>query len=423
MNERYLGSSKEDWIMVTTPMTFWLGTLADNVPNSVKNLIMYSYIITDKYLGGDGLVEVTLGELEDRNDTTFVLSLNSSELAAIMNANWENGIPGISLKPLSKHRTKKEIDSVLQTIKALGEVDFKSIIGETLVQVSFSQQVNYGLKSGDIKLYINKMFLRCMRGLTQFSKTYGYMQSLSSYALSPNALSLYSFICVNDKAIESQTIKGGIPYSGVKFRDLCDLLSLNGRIDNNKRNIEKSLGEINSKLKLNIGVRYTYSGKSLDRIIFFCEQGGVHMDRKYFKDTSKSLPRVTTELVNLFKVKYESYYGSKCKIKDDKLHYEIRQSFDVFGLDIYDVSDREWYENNVLQDLFKKYDDLGYSEGKTFGAGHLHVEWLMNNLVNNIPNKKKEDKNDLTGKVGTVAMEHQDWMDIDVSNVDDEEVF
>ena len=135
------------------------------------------------------------------------------------------------------------------------------------------------------------------------------------------------------------------------------------------------------------------------------------MGKKYFKDDSKPMPRVTTNLVYLFKVKYENYYGKKCNIKEDKLHYEIRQSFDVFGLDIYDEGDRDWYEKNVLQDLFKKYDDLGYSEGKTFGAGHLHVEWLMNNLVNNIPNKKKEDKSSLTGKVGTVPMEHQDWMD------------
>ena len=112
--------------------------------------------------------------------------------------------------------------------------------------------------------------------------------------------------------------------------------------------------------------------------------GGFNMG-KYFKETDRRCPRVTTNLVYLFKVKYENYYGKKCNIKEDKLHYEIERSFELFELDIYDPGDREWYEKNVLQDLFKKYDDLGYSEGSKFCAGHLHVDWLMYKLVNNIP--------------------------------------
>lgn len=108
---------------------------------------------------------------------------------------------------------------------------------------------------------------------------------------------------------------------------------------------------------------------------------------KYFRGRSsnKMCSRATNQFVYLFKTKYEDYYNIKCTIKEDKLHYEIRKSFDIFGLDIHDMGDREWFIKNVLDVLFERYDELGYSEGKTFGAGHLHVEWLMNNLVNNIP--------------------------------------
>ena len=68
--------------------------------------------------------------------------------------------------------------------------------------------------------------------------------------------------------------------------------------------------------------------------------------------------------------------------------------------------------DNVLEGLFEKYDSLGYSspEFPRFCANNLKT-FVIDNIINNIPNKKKESTSSLTGKVGTVPMEHQDWMD------------
>ena len=104
---------------------------------------------------------------------------------------------------------------------------------------------------------------------------------------------------------------------------------------------------------------------------------------KYFEN-KKLLPRVTNELVELFKVKYEEYYGVKCRAKSSRIDYELRLSFEIFDLDIYKEEDRDWYRDNVLKDIFKKYDDLGYSSGEKFCVGHLHVEWLMIKLLREV---------------------------------------
>lgn len=92
---------------------------------------------------------------------------------------------------------------------------------------------------------------------------------------------------------------------------------------------------------------------------------GNRFDRKYFNKSSNTLKsRVTNELISSFKIKYKQYYGEKCSSKDDRLHYEIRRSFEVLELDIYNPHDREWYEENVLHELFERYDDLGYASQK-----------------------------------------------------------
>lgn len=140
---------------------------------------------------------------------------------------------------------------------------------------------------------------------------------------------------------------------------------------------------------------------------------------KYF-EKRKPLPRVTNALVELFKVKYEGYYGETCKIKSEKLDYELRQSFEIFNLNIYSQEDRDWYEHNVLDDLFKKYDDLGYSEGKKFGAGHLHVDWLMVSLVNGIKNEKVKYNKKEEVKAGEVDKDKFDKLNDDTKLADDE---
>ena len=146
---------------------------------------------------------------------------------------------------------------------------------------------------------------------------------------------------------------------------------------------------------------------------------------KYFGEKKTNNGRPTNILVNLYKIKYENYYGCKLSEREEsKLHFAIVDFFKSHSLDFKKEEDKDWFIDNVLDVLFERYDTLGYSsvDFPRFCANNLKT-WVIDNIINNIPNKKKEDKSSLTGKVGTVAMEHQDWMDVDVSNVDDEEVF
>ena len=418
MNQRYLGSSKDDYFMVTQPMTNWLGIVASTVPNSVKNLVMYTFIATDRFYGGDTSIPVTEVLIDEINESVFRMTISSTDLRKILNADWKKGVAHMEQLITGKNRTKEDMQRVEEFMSGLGEVKFQNIIGDQFVLAKFTSTVVYNLRDGSMEIDVNKRFITYMRDLNSYSKTYGYMESLSSYALSPKALALYSFICLNDKAIETQKIKDGIEYTGVLFSDLCRILGLTGRTGNRTRTIKNNIDEINLKLNLHLNVRYIYSGKTLKRAIFYCEKGGVHM-AKYF-EKKKPLPRVTNELVELFKVKYEGYYGETCKIKSEKLDYELRQSFEIFNLNIYSQEDRDWYEHNVLDDLFKKYDDLGYSEGKKFGAGHLHVDWLMVSLVNGIKNEKVKYNKKEEVKAGEVDKDKFDKLNDDTKLADDE---
>lgn len=399
MGREYLGSSVEDYFMVTQPLTRWLGIVASTVPNSVKNLVMYTFIATDRFYEGDTSLPITEILINDFNESVFRIVITATELRKILNANWRNDDGYVARG--GKNRTREDMEHIKDFMRGLGEVEFQNIIGEQFVYAKFTSTVVYNMRDGSMEIDVNKRFISYMRDLNSYSKIYGYVESLTSYALSPRALALYSFLCLNDRAIETQKIKGGIDYTGVLFYDLCSMLGLTGKTENKTRTIRNNLDEINLKLNLHVNVRYIYSGRTLKRVIFYCEQGGVHMSKIFKK--SNYLPRVTNELIRLFKVKYESYYETSCKIKDDKLNYEFRQSFDIFNLDIYSQEDRDWYITNVLDDLFKRYDDLGYSEGQKFGAGHLHVDWLMINLVNGIKNEKVKYNKDIVqaGEVDT----------------------
>ena len=86
MNQRYLGSSKDDYVMVTQPMTNWLGIVASTVPNSVKNLVMYTFIATDRFYGGDTSIPVTEVLIDEINESVFRMTISSTDLRKILNA-------------------------------------------------------------------------------------------------------------------------------------------------------------------------------------------------------------------------------------------------------------------------------------------------------------------------------------------------
>lgn len=113
---------------------------------------------------------------------------------------------------------------------------------------------------------------------------------------------------------------------------------------------------------------------------------------KYFGEGQSRIKDPRDKAVSLlaciFRFKYKKYYGIECPNNSYKVRSEIIKSFELFELDIYNSNNREWYMRNVLEVIFERYDKLGYSEGGRFCAGHLHVDWLMYRLVNNIPRYK-----------------------------------
>ena len=392
----------------------WLGNQRFQMTIPLKNVCIHILSMCD-CLERFGNADSLLGNIEDTGNDSYLVTFTKKELTLLYNSYPEISGEVVKTKVRNNKRSKAQYDKLFETLNSISNLKVKRVYSSTHKEIMIMGRT-ITEENGKYSIEINKSFTREVL-MCDKKGLHGNLYKWIAGGLTPLELTIFTFILYNHTAIETQMMNGS-PYLGYSYDSLVSMWGISPRPEDGNISIRRALEGINELLHTKLNFEYDGS-----RIRFFCEQGGVQMGKKYFKDDSKPLPRVTTALVSLFKVKYENYYGKKCNIKDDKLHYEIRQSFEVFGLDIYDVGDRDWYEHNVLQDLFKKYDDLGYSEGKAFGAGHLHVEWLMINLVNNIPNKKKEDKNDLTGKVGTVPMEHQDWMDIDVSNVDDEEVF
>lgn len=114
---------------------------------------------------------------------------------------------------------------------------------------------------------------------------------------------------------------------------------------------------------------------------------------KYFNSKkSNNIGRPTNILVNLYKKRYENYYGCKLSTREeDKLHFAIVEFFNNHALDFKVEEDKDWFVDNVLDGLFEKYDYLGYSskEFPRFCANSLKT-FLIDNIINNIPNKKKD---------------------------------
>lgn len=110
---------------------------------------------------------------------------------------------------------------------------------------------------------------------------------------------------------------------------------------------------------------------------------------KYFGGR-KGIGRPTNMLVNLYAIKYKEYYGCKLPEREEyKLHFAIVEFFNSHGLDLKKDEDKDWFMENVLDGLFEKYDDLGYSSSQfpKFCANSLKT-WVIDNIINNISKYK-----------------------------------
>ena len=406
---RLLGSELNDTVIVTDTFLKWLLVTKRGLSTISKNILWYCYIICDKQEFVEDLnIELDYGNIEEL-DEGYRITFNSWELNSILKTKGSIQDNTLNVALGGKNRTFNEIKTI---VSELSSVLIQEVEDYTYRWISFSSTITYDDHTNTFSLTVNKRFIKSMRSIVELSSIYGRLQSVIPYMLTTGELMLYSWIVMNDLAIESQRVRGCIPYSGVSLVELCSKLGLGGSMKDNKKLLERYLAGINSKLNLNIAMEFSYKRRKLDRVRFYCEEGGVHVG-KYFGKKKIDNGRPTNILVNLYKIKYENYYGCKLSEREEsKLHFAIVEFFKSHSLDFKKEEDKDWFVDNVLEGLFEKYDSLGYSspEFPRFCANNLKT-FVIDNIINNIPNKKKESTSSLTGKVGTVPMEHQDWMD------------
>ena len=406
---KLLGSELNDTVIVTDTFLKWLLVTKRGLSTISKNILWYCYIICDKQEFVEDLnIELDYGNIEEL-DEGYRITFNSWELNSILKTKGSIQDNTLNVALGGKNRTFNEIKTI---VSELSSVLIQEVEDYTYRWISFSSTITYDDHTNTFSLTVNKRFIKSMRSVVELSSIYGRLQSVIPYMLTTGELMLYSWIVMNDLAIESQRVRGCIPYSGVSLVELCSKLGLGGSMKDNKKLLERYLAGINSKLNLNIAMEFSYKRRKLDRVRFYCEEGGVHVG-KYFGKKKIDNGRPTNILVNLYKIKYENYYGCKLSEREEsKLHFAIVEFFKSHSLDFKKEEDKDWFVDNVLEGLFEKYDSLGYSspEFPRFCANNLKT-FVIDNIINNIPNKKKESTSSLTGKVGTVPMEHQDWMD------------
>lgn len=403
---RLLGSDLQDTVLVSDSLLNWLRVTRRNLTDASKKLLWYSYILCDKYEQCD-TISIDVGEVSCI-EGGYRITIDSHDLNYLMKTNGVIQNTSLDVVTKGKNRTREEIQKI---VGELGSMAVLEVTDEHFKAIAFARTVEYIKDTGEFYIDVNREFIVAMREAVEFSQVYGRLQSATSYILTNAELLLYSWIVMNDKAIETQKILGNVDYQGVSFAELCSRLGLNGKPKDNMIVINRCLEGINSKLGLHIKLFPYYKGRRLVRIRFYCEEGGVHVG-KYFGEKKTNNGRPTNILVNLYKIKYENYYGCKLSEREEsKLHFAIVDFFKTHSLDFKKEEDKDWFIDNVLDVLFERYDKLGYSsvDFPRFCANNLKT-WIIDNIINNIPNKKKEDKSSLTGKVGTVPMEHQDWM-------------
>ena len=405
---RLLGSDLQDTVLVSDSLLNWLRVTRRNLTDASKKLLWYSYILCDKYEQCD-TIPIDVGEVSCI-EGGYRITIDSHDLNYLMKTNGVIENTSLDVVTKGKNRTREEIQKI---VGELGSMAVLEVTDEHFKAIAFARTVEYIKDTGEFYIDVNREFIVAMREAVEFSQVYGRLQSATSYILTNAELLLYSWIVMNDKAIETQKILGNVDYQGVSFAELCSRLGLNGRPIDNKKVIDRCLEGINKKLGLHIKLFPYYKGRRLVRIRFYCEEGGVHVGKYFGQKKSTNDSRPTTILVNLYKIKYKAYYGKDLSEREEnKLHFAIVDFFKNHALDFKDEEDKDWFVDNVLEGLFEKYDSLGYSspEFPRFCANNLKT-FVIDNIINNIPNKKKESTSSLTGKVGTVPMEHQDWMD------------
>ena len=398
--DRLNGSSLEDTIVVSERFINWFRIARRPLTINSKNILMYCYILSEKYSKCED-IPIELGTIKEY-DKSYTITLYSDDIRELVKTRGIINNGSLEVVKLAKKYSKEE---VVRIVNELITATVTTITDDYVEAVSFASYCKYCEDTGTLQVDVNKKFLEYMKEAIEFSKVYGLLQSATSEVLTDSELMLYSWIVMNDKAIEEQLIKGNIEYRGVKFAELCNIVELYGKPKNNKLLIERYLEGINSKLGLRIKAEYLYKGKRLDRIRFYCEEGGVHVGKYFGQRDNTQRCTNTKDIIDAYKKQYQEHYGDPLPYEEDgKLRRALHTYFTKHKLNIESREDRLNFINNVIPILFKRYESLGYVSANfpRFCSNVLTTK-IVDSIIDNKPYRSKNKSS--IGQVSTEVYE------------------
>ena len=233
---RLNGSSLEDTIVVTQRFLDWFRIVRRPLTINSKNILMYCYILSEKYSKCED-IPVELGSIVEY-DKSYTITLYPDDIRELFKTRGVINNGTLEVVKLAKKYSKEEVARI---VNELITATVTTITDDYVEAVSFASYCKYCEESGTLQVDVNKQFLLYMKEAIEFSKVYGLLQSATSEVLTDSELMLYSWIVMNDKAIETQKILGNIDYNGVKFAELCNVVGLYGKPKDNKTLIERYL--------------------------------------------------------------------------------------------------------------------------------------------------------------------------------------
>ena len=162
---------------------------------------------------------------------------------------------------------------------------------------------------------------------------------------------------------------------------------------------------INTNLGLHIKTEYLYKGKRLDRIRFYCEEGGVHVGKYFGQRDNTQRCTNTKDIIDAYKKQYQEHYGEPLPYEEDgKLRKALHTYFTKHKLNIESREDRLNFINNVIPILFKRYESLGYVSANfpRFCSNVLTTK-IVDSIIDNKPYRSKNKSS--IGQVSTEVYE------------------
>ena len=397
---RLLGSDLQDTVVVTDSLLNWLRVTRRNLTDASKKLLWYSYILCDKYEQCD-TIPIEAGEVACI-EGGYRITIDPHDFNYLMKTSGVVENNSLDVVTKGKNRTREEIQKI---VGELGSMAVLEVTDEHFKAISFARTVEYIKDTGEFYIDVNREFILAMREAVEFSQVYGRLQSATSYILTNGELLLYSWIVMNDKAIETQKILGNVDYQGVSFAELCSRIGLNGKPKDNMIVINRCLEGINSKLGLHIKLFPYYKGRRLVRIRFYCEEGGVHVGKYFGQRDNTQRCTNTKDIIDAYKKQYQEHYGEPLPYEEDgKLRKALHTYFTKHKLDIESREDRLNFINNVIPILFKRYESLGYVSANfpRFCSNVLTTK-IVDSIIDNKPYRSKNKSS--IGQVSTEVYE------------------